>query len=59
MFATLITMTLALMGGTEPCEYEDGSTQDACVYDDGHGAVVLNLGHGEITITLRSWTTAA
>lgn len=47
--SALIMLVALLCGPVPPCAEEDGSTQPVCVWDDGTGAVVLNLDHG------RSW----
>jgi hypothetical protein len=47
--SVLIMLVALLCGPVSPCAEEDGSTQPACVWSDGTGAVVLNLDYG------RSW----
>lgn len=47
--SALIMLVALLCGPVPPCAEEDGSTQPVCVWDDGTGAVVLNLDYG------RSW----
>lgn len=48
----VITLLLALVFNVPECRYEDGSTQDVCVWDDGSGDTVINLDHGRYWITL-------
>jgi hypothetical protein len=48
----LIALLFLLSGELPQCTQEDGSTQQACVWDDGTGVPVLNIDHGRYWLTL-------
>ncbi|WP_167367992.1 hypothetical protein [Streptomyces agglomeratus] len=48
----LIALLLFFYSFAPQCAEEDGHTQQVCVWDDGAGDSVLNVGHGRYWLTL-------